>query len=255
MRTEVEENMAIITLDNPPLNVLGLQVLMQLRRAIVESAALPGVRGLVITGAGEKAFSAGADIKSFQRLGKEDIFKYVKIGQETFSLLEEIEVPVAAAVRGVALGGGNELAMACDYRVASYNARFGQPEVAIGMVPGWGGTQRLPRIVGKAKALEMILTGQAVDASEALRLGLVNRVVPSDQVLDTAKAFVRATARSAPLAVTASKLAVNRGLQLASIQEGLKLEHDAVAKVAGSQDLQEGVEAFFLKRPPKFQGR
>ncbi|MBI4257418.1 MAG: enoyl-CoA hydratase/isomerase family protein [Thaumarchaeota archaeon] len=253
--TQFQDGIVVITINNPPLNILSLPVLTQLKATVQEADTTASVKGLVVTGAGEKAFSAGADIRSFQRMAKEELLDYVKLGQDTFTLIEQMRKPVAGAIKGAALGGGNELILSCDYRVASYDARFGQPEVNIGMIPGWGGTQRLPRLVGKAKALEMILSGQLIDASEALRIGLVNRVASSSQVVDIASSFVRHVTRLAPVAIAEAKSAVGRSFDGDSISEGLEAEFEAVVKVASTSDLKEGIEAFLNKRPPHFTGK
>ena len=255
VRTQVQDRIATIVIDNPPLNILTPSVLVELRTAATDLKNGSGIWGVVVTGAGEKAFSAGADIKSFAAMKEEALRDYIKLGQETLTLIEELDQPVVAAVRGVALGGGNELALACDYRVAAYNSRFGQPEAVIGMIPGWGGTQRLPRLVGKAKAMELILTGRQIDASEALRIGLVNRVTAATQVIEDARSFIQSTTRMAPVAIALSKWAIRKGLESTSLAKGLEVEYEAVTKIAATKDLQEGIEAFLKKRPPAFQGK
>ncbi|MBI2183802.1 MAG: enoyl-CoA hydratase/isomerase family protein [Thaumarchaeota archaeon] len=255
VETQFQDGIVILTVNNPPLNILSPLVLTQLKTATLEAQNTTAVKGVVITGAGEKAFSAGADIRGFQRMSQEELLDYVKLGQETFTLIEEMKKPVAAAVKGVALGGGNELAISCDYRAASYDSRFGQPEVNIGMIPGWGGTQRLPRLIGKARALEMILTGQAMDSSEALRIGLINRVASASQVVEIATSFVRHIARLAPVAVAEAKSAVRHSFDAPSLSDGLKAEVEGVMKVASTSDLKEGIEAFLTKRAPQFTGK
>lgn len=214
------------------------------------------VRGIIITGAGNNAFCAGADLKMMQSLKPEEGVNIVSTGHKTFNKIEDCPKPVIAAVNGLALGGGNELAMACDLRFASDRARFGQPEVNLGLIPAWGGTQRMSRLVGKAKAKELIFSGQVINAQEALRIGLVNKILPDGEELRAATDYIRMlTAKVSPLALSQAKIAINQGLQKASLAEGLQYEVDAIKVLSQSKDLAEGVQAFFEKRPPKFTGK
>jgi enoyl-CoA hydratase len=256
IKTKKEETTFIVTLDNPPVNALNLKMHEEISLAIKEGTDDSGVRGIVITGAGNNAFCAGADLKMMQSLKPEDGVNIVSTGHKTFNEIENCPKPVIAAVNGLALGGGNELAMACDLRFASDRARFGQPEVNLGLIPAWGGTQRMSRLVGKAKAKELIFSGQIINAQEALRIGLVNKILPDGEELRAATDYVRMlAAKVSPLALMQAKIAINNGLQKASLDEGLQYEIDAIKVLSQSQDLAEGVQAFFEKRPPKFTGK
>jgi enoyl-CoA hydratase len=255
VKTKKDENAFIITLDNPPVNALNLEVLEGIRSAIKHGNDDPEVRGIIITGSGSNAFCAGADLNMMQNFGPEDAVKIVTAGHETFSAVESSGKPVIAAVNGLTLGGGNELAMSCDLRISSDRARYGQPEVTLGLIPAWGGTQRMARLIGKAKAKELIFSGQIINAQEAMRIGLVNKIVPDGEELRAATDYVRMLAsKTSPLAVAQAKLAINKGLQKASIEEGLPYEVEAIKIIAKSNDLKEGVLAWVEKRPPKFSG-
>jgi enoyl-CoA hydratase len=256
IKTKKDEGAFIITLDNPPVNVLNLKVLEELVSAIKQANDDPESRGIVITGAGSNAFCAGADLKMVQSFKLEDTEKIVQSGQRAFSAVEESRKPVIAAVNGLALGGGNELSMSCDIRFVSDRARFGQTEVLVGLIPSWGGTQRMSRLIGRAKAKELIFSGQIISAQEALRLGLVNKVVPDGEELRAATDFIRMlAAKASPMAVEQAKIAINHGLESASLEEGLRYELEAIQVLAQSEDLREGVQAFLEKRPPKFSGK
>lgn len=256
MTTKKDEAVFIITLNNPPVNALNLKMLGEISAAIKQANEDPQVRGIVITGSGSNAFCAGADLKMMQSLNPEDGVKIITTGHKVFSDVENSTKPVIAAVNGLALGGGNELLMSCDIRYVSDRARFGQPEVNIGLIPAWGGTQRMPRLVGKGKAKELIFSGQIINAQEAYRIGLVNKIVPDGEELRAATDYVRMLAsKTSPLAVSEAKIAINKGLDTASLEEGLRYEVDAIEVLAESQDLKEGVQAFFEKRPPKFTGK
>lgn len=251
-----EESALVLTLDNPPVNALNLKLLDELVAAVKEGNEDPEVRGIVITGAGNNAFCAGADLKMMQDLGPQDADRVAKVGHDAFNALENSSKPVLVAVNGLALGGGCELSMSCDLRFASDRARFGQPEVTLGLIPGWGGTQRMPRLIGKAKAKELIFSGQIINAQEALRIGLVNKVVPDGEELRAAVDYVRMlAAKTSPVAVAQAKMAINKGLQEPSIEKGLQYEVEAVRIISQSQDLREGIEAFLMKRPPKYTGK
>lgn len=255
VKTKIEESALVLTLDNPPVNALNMQMLEDIGRTLVRAAKESSVMGVVITGAGSNAFCAGADLKMLQSLRPEDAAKVVSAGHKTFGEIENFPKPVIAAINGLTLGGGNELAMSCDIRFVSDRARFGQPEVTLGLIPAWGGTQRLSRLVGRAKAKELIFSGQLISAQEALRIGLVNKVVPDGEELRAAVDYIRMlSAKVSPLAVREAKQAINRGLDEPSMEKALSHEVEAMRVIAQSSDLREGVEAFLSKRPPKFTG-
>jgi len=208
----------------------------------------------LITGAGPKAFIAGADIADLARQGPFDGKARALRGQAVLRRLETCGKPVVAAVNGFALGGGCELALACHIRMASENAKFGQPEVRLGIIPGYAGSQRLPRLIGKGRALQLLLTGEMIDAHEAYRIGLVNSVVPPDRLLAEAEKLLRTILAQGPIAVRLALEAVERGLEM-SLDEGSNLEANLFGLLASSQDMREGLTAFLEKRPPKFEGR
>jgi enoyl-CoA hydratase len=235
-------------------NALDERTIDELERAFVGFAGDTAVRGVVLTGAGEKAFVAGADIAGLSRLGASAASALAARGQRAFDRIEWLGKPVVAAVNGFALGGGCELALACHVRVAADTASFGTPEVTLGLMCGYGGTQRLPRLVGKGRALEMLLTGRRIDAAEALRIGLVNRVVPAATLLAEAEGFARTMAGNAPLALRATLEAVNGGLDR-SLAEALEGEAGLFGELAATQDAKEGTSAFLEKRPARFTGR
>ena len=255
LKTKKDESAFIITIDNPPVNVLNLKLLEEIPLAIKQANDDPDVRGIVITGAGSNAFCAGADLRMMQGFTPDDAAKVVETGHKSFFAVEESPKPVIAAVNGLALGGGNELAMSCDIRFVSDRARFGQPEVKLGLIPGWGGTQRMTRLVGTGKAKELIFSGQIINAQEALRIGLVNKIVPDGEELRAATDFVRMLASNvSPLALAQAKIAINDGIQTASLKEALQYEVKAVRILSTSNDLKEGVQSFLEKRPAKFTG-
>jgi enoyl-CoA hydratase len=252
---EIRDGIAVVTINRPDkLNALNDQVVAELHAAMVALKADPAVRGVILTGAGPKAFVAGADIGDLAKQGVLDGRARALKGQETLALIERLGKPVLAAVNGFALGGGCELAMACHIRIASENARFGQPEVNLGITPGYGGTQRLPRIVGKGNALYMLLTGEHVNAADALRMGLVSRVVPADQLLAEAEKLMHTIIAKGPVALALTMEAVDRGLET-SLEEGLRIEADAFGLVASTADMKEGLAAFLEKRAARFEGR
>ena len=256
VRLKKEENALLVTLDNPPVNALNLQMLDALQDAVRKGSADSDIAGLVITGAGNNAFCAGADLKMMQNFEPKDAIGFVSAGHKAFSAIEDSPKPVIAAINGLALGGGNELAMSCDLRFSSDRARFGQTEVNLGLIPAWGGTQRMSRLIGKAKSKELIFSGQIINAQEAFRIGLVNKVVPDGEEVRAASDYLRMIkAKCSPLAVSQAKKAINMGLQKSSLQEGFEYEIEAIKVLATSEDLKEGVLAFLEKRPPKFTGR
>ena len=255
VKVAVEERVAIVTIDHRPVNALNRQTLEELGQAMQGLAGDETVKAIIVTGGGSLAFVAGADIKEVSQLSSvQDATAMASLGQSVFLQVQRMPKPVIAAINGVCLGGGCELAMACHIRISGDRARFGQPEVNLGIMPGWGGTQRLPRLIGRAKAIEWILTGDIYSAQEALRLGLVNQVVPQDQVLKVAKEFARKIAAKGLVAVRQSLQAIEGGLQR-SLEEGLTLEANAFGAVAASEDSREGVRAFLEKRQPQFKDR
>jgi enoyl-CoA hydratase len=248
------EGVRWITVNRPAkLNALNAAVLAELERAIGEASREATVRAVVITGAGEKAFVAGADIGEFAGLSAEAARELSRGGQHLFDAIAGLRKPTIAAVNGFALGGGCELAMACHLRVASTAARFGQPEVKLGLIPGYGGTQRLPRLVGKGRALELLVTGRTIDAATALAWGLVNRVVEPGELHATAQALAREILAVAPLAVAGCLEAVEVGLSL-PLDHGERHEAALFALCFATQDVREGTAAFLEKRAPRFTG-
>ncbi len=249
-----EERLAIVTINNPPVNALHAGVISSLKEC-VESLSLEADLGaVIITGAGDKAFIAGADISEFPSLCGEEGEKLSRKGQLVFQQVADLPVPVIAAINGFALGGGLELALACDIRVASENARMGLPEVSLAVMPGYGGTQRLPRVIPLGKAKELIFSGEMIPAPEALRIGLVEYVVPAGEALTKAKQIASTILKRGPVAVRAAKQAVNRGLEL-TLDEGLKYEATMFRKLFDTEDKNEGARAFLEKRVPEFKGR
>jgi enoyl-CoA hydratase len=236
------------------LNALNREVLSELDAALTAARSEPAVRALVLTGVGEKAFVAGADIAEFEGLSAEQAQAHVRRGQQLFDAVEGSRIPVIAAVNGFALGGGCELAMACHLRVAAANARFGQPEVKLGLIPGYGGTQRLPRLVGRGRALELLLSGSLIDAPTALAWGLVNRVVEPAELAATAQKLAEEILAVSPAAVARCLEAVAGGADR-PLAAGLELEAALFGQAASSEDGREGVAAFLAKRPARFPGR
>src|SRR5437867_8611642 len=252
---DVRDGIAFVTINRPDkLNALNDRVLDELAAAAERIAVESDIKGAIITGAGPKAFVAGADIAELSQQGPFDGKARALRGQAVLRRFETCGKPVLAAVNGFALGGGCELAMACHLRVASEHAKFGQPEVKLGIAPGYGGTQRLPRLVGKGNALHLILTGDMIDAHEAHRIGLVNQVVPAGQLLATAEQTLRGILAMGPLAVRLALEAVDQGLEM-TLDEGLLLEANHFGLLAATEDMKEGLTAFLEKRPPRFRGR
>jgi enoyl-CoA hydratase len=246
---------AYVTVNRPKvLNALNLGTWNDLRGAFEDARGDDSIRGVILTGAGDKAFIAGADISELANLTAVQAEESSRCGQCCLDLVEDLGKPVIAAVNGFALGGGCETAMACTIRIAAEHAKFGQPEVTLGLLPGGGGTQRLPRLVGKGRALQLVLTGGMITAQEAYRIGLVNEVVPAAELMARAEAILMQIFANAPLAVKFSLEAVNKGLET-SQSEGLALEASFFGLCAGTQDKKEGTTAFLEKRKPQFQGR
>ena len=251
---EIKDGVAFVTVNRPDkLNALNDQVVAELGDAAERIATDDAIKGAILTGAGPKAFVAGADIGDLAKQGPFDGKARALRGQGVLRRLETCGKPVIAAVNGFALGGGCELAMACHLRIASESAKFGQPEVKLGIAPGYGGTQRLPRLVGKGRAIQLILTGEMIDAAEAFRIGLVNRVVPADQLLAEAEKLLRGILSMGPLAVRLSLEAIDQGLEM-TLDEGLLLEANHFGLLAATHDMKEGLTAFLEKRQAKFTG-
>jgi enoyl-CoA hydratase/carnithine racemase len=252
---EKKDAIAYVTLNRPKvLNALNKKTWEDLRTAFEIARDDDEVRGVILTGGGDKAFIAGADINELAQLTAVEGEKSSTFGQAVLNLIENLGKPVIAAINGFALGGGCETAMACTIRIASETARFGQPEVKLGVLPGGGGTQRLPRLVGKGRALQLILTGEMISAQEAYRIGLVDEVVPAPSVTARAEAILKQIFSNAPLAVKYSLEAVNKGLET-SQAEGLSLEASLFGLCSGTEDKKAGTSAFLEKRTARFQGR
>ena len=252
---QVEHGIHRFTVNRPrALNALNPETLAELGAAVAEVAADPQARVLLLTGAGDKAFVAGADISRLADMGPVEGQRFCETALKVFRAIELLPIPVIALVNGYALGGGCELAMACDFIIASENAVFGQPEVNLGINAGFGGTQRLPRRVGAGMALELLLTGRQVKAEEALRIGLVNHVVPRDQLMAKGLEIARLIAAKAPLAVRYTKQLVHRGQDL-DLENACVLESQVFGLLCVTEDKREGVRAFLEKRPARFQGR
>jgi enoyl-CoA hydratase len=246
---------AIVTLNRPKvLNALNRQTIDEIRRLVLDLQRDDAIRAIVMTGAGEKAFVAGADINELALQTPTSARDLAHAGQHVFDLIEHLGKPVIAAVNGYALGGGCELAMACTIRIAADTARFGQPEIALGLIPGYGGTQRLPRLVGKGRAAAMILTGTPISAAEAERIGLVNRVVPAADLMAEARKLAHALAAQPPIAVKYILSALNQGLDM-PFAEACVFEATLFGLVCATDDMKEGARAFLEKRAATFQGR
>jgi enoyl-CoA hydratase/carnithine racemase len=245
---------AYVTLNRPKvLNALNAATIAELNDVFKDARDDAAVRGVILTGAGDKAFAAGADIGEIATGTPADTEDRVRHGQRLTKVIENLGKPVIAAVNGFALGGGCELAMACTIRLAVETARFGQPEVTIGIIPGYGGTQRLPRLIGKGRALQLILTGEMIGAQEAYRIGLVNEIVPAADLISRAEAILNKINANAPVAVRSAIDSVNRGLDT-TVSDGLNVEASLFVTCAATEDLKEGAAAFREKRRPKFQG-
>jgi enoyl-CoA hydratase len=251
---EVKNEIGYITVNRPKvMNALNRKTIDELNIAFLAAKENGAVRGVILTGAGEKAFIAGADIAELSAIGGDEAGEFTEKGQKLLSYIETLGKPVIAAINGFALGGGCETAMACTIRIAAENAKFGQPEVKLGIIPGYGGTQRLPRLIGKGRALQLILTGDLIDAHEGHRIGLVNEVVPMSDLISRCEAILRQICANAPIAISYSIDAVNKGVDT-DLTSGLKLEAEYFALAASTEDKREGTSAFIQKRVPQFQG-
>jgi enoyl-CoA hydratase len=252
LQVSLQEGILIITLNRPEvLNALNRMVLTELGSVFTEIEKDAAVRGIIITGTGHKAFAAGADISEIHALTQAEALEFSRYGQAVFNQIENCSRPVIAAVNGFALGGGCELAMACHLRVAAENARFGQPEVNLGLIAGYGGTQRLPRLIGRTKALEYLLTADMISASEALELRLVNHVVTQEELIEKCQEILTKISTKSPLAIAETIQAVNK----AGLSEGFEKEAQSFAQVTASSDGKEGTQAFLEKRKPVFTGK
>jgi len=251
---ELREETALITINRPKaLNALNAETMDQLRRTLLEVRSDDSVRGLILTGAG-RAFVAGADVGEIASLSGEGAVRFARRGQHVFGLIEQLGKPVIAAVNGFALGGGCELALACSMRVASEAAVFGLPEVTLGLIPGYGGTQRLARLVGKGIATEIAVTGRKVDAEEAFRIGLVNRIVPAEELIEGCEKILQKTYRAAPLSVRYVLDAIHNGMNM-TLSDGCAHEAALFGLVCSTEDSKEGIGAFLEKRKADFKGK
>jgi enoyl-CoA hydratase/carnithine racemase len=253
VRLEVADGIGTIRLERPPMNALDVRVQEELRTVALEAAGNPDVRAVIVYG-GPTVFAAGADIREMAAMSYVDMAGRAHALSGAFDAVARIPKPVVAAVCGYALGGGCELALACDWRVAAEDARLGQPEITLGVIPGAGGTQRLARLIGPARAKDLVMSGRFVGAAEALTLGLVDRVVPAGEVYDAAVAMVRAYTTGPAQALRAAKLAIDLGLEM-DLAAGRAWESELFASLFATEDRQEGMAAFLAKRPPTFTGR
>ena len=254
LRYEKKGAIAYVTINRPQvLNALNKTTWFDLREAFEDARDDAAIRGVILTGAGDKAFVAGADISELARTSAIDAERGSRFGQQVLDLIENLGKPVIAAINGFALGGGCETAMACTIRIAVEHARFGQPEVRLGLLPGGGGTQRLPRLVGKGRALQLLLTGGMIGVEEAYRIGLVNEIVPAADLISRAETILSEIAANGPIAVRLTLNATNQGMET-SLEEGLVLEASYFGLLAGTEDKREGTAAFLEKRAPNFRG-
>jgi enoyl-CoA hydratase len=252
---EKDNGIGVVTIDRPKaLNALNAATVNELAKMFDELAKDDSVKVVILTGSGDKSFVAGADISEMQPMGAMEGRDWGKLGQAVFNKIENLPKPVIAAVNGFALGGGCEISMACDIRIASTKAKFGQPEVSLGIPPGFGGTQRLARLVGKGRAKELLFTGDVIDAEEAYRIGLVNKVVAPAELLDAAKAMAKKIMTRGPLAVMLCKAAVNKGLDV-DLESGIAYEAEVFGLCFATADQKEGMDAFINKRQANFIGK
>lgn len=256
LKLKIEERVALLTIDRPPVNALNSQTMQELADTFRELEQNPEVKVIVLTGEGKNnTFIAGADVKEIAQLkSSKEAEEIAKKGQSVLSLIEKLKKPVIAAINSICLGGGNELAMACHLRIASDRARFGQPEINLGIIPGFGGTQRLARLVGPSKAREIILSGDMLTAQEAFRIGLVDRLVPDGELLRQAMGLAKKIGTKSALAISYTQEAIGDGLEK-SLEAGLDLEARLFARMVETEDMKEGLRAFLEKRQPKFQDK
>ncbi len=254
IKVEREDGIVWIILNRPHrLNAINEAMLEELYDVLTTVDKDPGVRCVIITGEGDRAFSAGADVTGFPKQTPVSGAELSRLGQKVFSLIEELSKPVIAAINGYCLGGGLELALACDFRIAAEHAELGNPEIRLGIIPGWGGTQRLVRLVGPANARKLIMLGERIKADEALKMGLVDKVVPYEQLRDEARALAKKLVEGPPIALRYAKLAINIGSQF-PLTAGLPLESSLLGLLVSTKDAKEGIEAFFSRRKPEFKG-
>ncbi|WP_139489972.1 enoyl-CoA hydratase [Brevibacillus dissolubilis] len=249
-----EGQIGFLTIERPEVfNCLNVDTLATMREHIAEIALDKEVRAVIVTGAGEKAFCAGADLKERRTMTEQQVQRFIRLIRDTFTELERLPKPIIAAINGAAFGGGTELALSCDLRVMSETAQMGLTETSLGIIPGAGGTQRLPRIVGKAKAKELIFTARRISAQEALQIGLVNRIVPQAEVINTAVELANEIIANAPIALAQAKYAIDFGMEV-DLATGLAIESNAYAITIPTKDRLEGLEAFKEKRKPVYRG-
>jgi len=252
---ETKNGVTVITINRPEaMNALNEQILLELQSAFITLRDDETTQVIVITGSGEKAFVAGADIAAMQPLSALEARQFAKLGHQVMRTIEGCPKPVIAAVNGFALGGGCELALGCDIRIVAENAKFGQPEVNLGVIPGFGGTQRLARLIGKGRAMELIFTGAMIDSAEAYRIGLANKVVPLDQLLDTTKKMGATIISKGSYAVQLAKEAIHNGLEL-DLDRANQYEAELFGLCFATDDQKEGMQAFLEKRPAEFSGQ
>lgn len=252
---EVQESIAVVTINRPKfLNALNVETIEQLDQTISDLEGNTEINAVVLTGAGEKSFVSGGDISVMQKKGPMEAHQISLLAHKLMNHIEQSPMPVIAAVNGFALGGGCQLAMSCDIRIASEKAKFGQPEINLGIIPGWSGTQRLPRLIGRGRAMELLLTGDLIDAHEAERIGLVNRVVAAEDLLNEACALAHKIASKSRLAIATCKKAVNNGMEMDIVKAG-EYEAGLFGQCFSTEDQKEGMAAFLEKRKPKFKGR
>ena len=254
IKVERDEDILWITLNRPHrLNAFNETMVRELSEALDLAEEDPGVRAVIIIGEGDRAFSAGADITMFPKLKPYEAVEASRLGQEVFTKIERMSKPVIAAINGYALGGGLELALACDFRIAAEHAELGSPEIRLGILPGWGGTQRLVRIVGLAKAKELVMLGDRISAEEALKIGLVHKVVPYEKLREEARALAKRLCEGPPVALKYAKWLLNFGSQV-PLEVGQRLEAAVFGVLFTTKDMREGIEAFMSKRKPEFKG-
>jgi enoyl-CoA hydratase len=248
---EKKDKIAIITIQRPPMNPLNTRLIQELGRAADEVQADPEIKALIITGSGDKAFCAGADLAELVNKTAVESYAFSEVSRIAFAKIANLDIPVIAAVNGLALGGGTELSLTCDFRIVAEKAKFGQPEINLGLIPGAGGTQRLPRLIGTSKAKEMIFLGEMVDASTAEKLGLANKVVPQELLMAEAEEMANKLAAKPAVALKLAKQAINSGVNM-DLTSALKFEVQAFVTVYASDDCKEGTNAFLEKRKPCF---
>jgi len=253
IKVDINDYVATVIINRPEaLNAMNKDLVAELQQAVEECVENGDVGVIVITGSGDKAFVAGADIKSMQKMTGRESLEFSREGQEMTMVIENSPKPVIAAINGFALGGGCEIALACDMRIASENAKFSQPEVVLGIIPGWGGTQRLSRLIGKGRAIEMITTGEMIDAKEALRIGLVNHVVPLSELMEKVNSLTKSIMKNGPAAVGAALKCIHKGFD-EPLENGLDIELNVFAELFETDEQREGTTAFVEKRKPNFR--